>query len=140
MISVQAIAPCSPTNAGEMKTKGIQEPSDVTRITFGTFALTESIILLIYKPIPFLLLIKNKYPYIKETTIQASYSNTCTHIFDINTGTLELLYDYRKENTANEFYNTNFVTDEIYVLRKGSKKVIVNRKTGEEIDTAAIFE
>jgi len=70
---------------------------------------------------------------------EPSYSNTCTHIFDINTGTLELLYDYRKENTANEFYNTNFVTDEIYVLRKGSKKVIVNRKTCEEIDATDIF-
>jgi len=89
----------------------------------------------------------NLYQYYKISDAQIidksgkkTLSYSCAYIFNIDTASSEILYDYRKENTNNGFYLATFVTDEIFLILKDRKKLVINRNTGEEIDATGIFD
>ena len=56
-------------------------------------------------------------------------SGACTHIFDINTGKSELLFDFRQGN-SNTTFNTIFASDDLFIYTNSGKTLAVYRLTG----------
>jgi len=88
----------------------------------------------------------NLYTYCTINEIQIinkndkkTISHSCTHIFDIYTGASKLLFDFRDTNT-DQTYFVSFLSEEFYVRQSSGAVIVVNIKTGEEIDATGIFD
>ena len=63
-------------------------------------------------------------------------SRSCTHAFDINTGALKLLFDFRDTNTDQSFI-LHFLSEDLFIYsanpgENSGFRVAINRNTGEK--------